>query len=266
MVRSTTMPVILLVHGAWHGPWNWVRVENDLTALGWQVRTVSLPSVVRTEGQRSGLHDDAEVIRQHIADIDGPVVIVAHSYGGAAVSEGAAGMPDVRHIIYLAAFLLDIGESILVACGGAPEWWNVKGDIVTPHRPQEVFYADLTPAGADWAAAHLKPQSLAAFTESQTAAAWKTVSSSYVICEQDRAIPLPAQEQMSARATRTRRLRSSHSPFLSMPRELTKLIADLVAAPHETSTRETSTDRRRRTHRTDAGRRTAQSRGVGTTG
>lgn len=226
----TMMPTIVLVHGAWHGPWNWEKVENELTEMGWQVRTVDLPSVVRRGGPRFGLHDDAEVIRQHIAGIDGPVVVVAHSYGGAAVSEGAADLPNVRHIVYLTAFQLDIGESVLAACGGEPpEWWNIKGDIVTPCRPREVFYVDLAPEDAERAIAQLKPQSLAAFTETLKAAAWRTTPSTYVMCEQDHAIPLPAQEEMSARATSVRRLPSSHSPFLSMPGDLADLIAEVSA-------------------------------------
>jgi alpha-beta hydrolase superfamily lysophospholipase len=90
----TTKPGILLVHGAWHGPWNWQQVEHRLTAMGWQVQIADLPSVARREGPHFGLHDDAAIIRQQIADIDGPVVVVAHSYGGVAVSEGAADLPN----------------------------------------------------------------------------------------------------------------------------------------------------------------------------
>jgi pimeloyl-ACP methyl ester carboxylesterase len=226
----TTKPTIVLVHGAWHGPWNWEKVENELTAAGWRVRTVDLPSVVQTDGPRFGLHDDAEVIRQHIKDIDGPVLVVAHSYGGVAASEGAADLPNVRGIVYLAAFQLDVGESVLAACGGKPpEWWNIHGDTVTPHRPHEVFYADLAPNDAARAIAQLKPQSLAAFTETLKAAAWRTVPSTYVVCERDCAIPVAAQDQMSARATNTLRLSSSHSPFLSMPGDVARLIADVAS-------------------------------------
>jgi pimeloyl-ACP methyl ester carboxylesterase len=225
----TTKPTIVLVHGAWHGPWTWERVENELTAAGWRVRTVDLPSVVQTDGPRFGLHDDAEVIRQRIADIDGPVVIVAHSYGGVATSEGAADLPNVRGIVYLAAFQLDIGESVLSACDGKPpEWWNINGDTITPRMAREVFYADLTREDSDRAIAHLRPQSLAAFTETLKAAAWRTVPSTYVVCEQDRAIPVAAQELMSARAANTLRLSSSHSPFLSMPDDVARLIADVA--------------------------------------
>jgi pimeloyl-ACP methyl ester carboxylesterase len=230
----TEGPVIVLVHGAWHGPWAWRKVSNELTGLGWRVRTVELLSVAEA-GPRFGLHDDAEVVRQQIERIDGPAVVVAHSYGGVAASEGAADVPNVRHIIYLAAFQLDIGESVLHACGGnPPEWWNIEGNTVIPRSPREIFYADLTPEDSDLAIAQLKPQSLVAFTETQAAAAWRTVPSTYVLCEQDRAIPLSAQEQMSARSTSTHRLSSSHSPFLSRSRDVARLVAGVAQHHHET--------------------------------
>jgi pimeloyl-ACP methyl ester carboxylesterase len=160
-----------------------------------------------------------------VGRIDGPVVVVAHSYGGVAVSEGAAHSSNVQHIVYLAAFQLDCGVSVVDACGGLPEWWNVHGDTVTPDRPREIFYGDLSEEDADRAIGQLKPESLAAFTEMQSAAAWRNVPSTYVLCEQDRAIPLAAQEQMSARATNTHRLATSHSPFLSKPADVARLIA-----------------------------------------
>jgi pimeloyl-ACP methyl ester carboxylesterase len=223
----TERPAIVLVPGAWHGPWAWRKVCNELSGSGWQTRTVELPSVAETGGPRFGLHDDAQVIRHQIERIEGPVVVVAHSYGGVAASEGAADLPNVRHIVYLAAFQLDIGESILDACGGRPpDWWNIHGDTVLPRCPHEVFYGDLTPEDSDWAIAQLKPESLVAFTEAQAAAAWRTVPSTYVLCEQDRAIPLSAQEQMSARSTSTHRLSASHSPYLSKPRAVARLIVD----------------------------------------
>jgi pimeloyl-ACP methyl ester carboxylesterase len=163
-----------------------------------------------------------------VGRIDGPVVVVAHSYGGVAVSEGAAHSSNVQHIVYLAAFQLDCGVSVVDACGGLPEWWNIHGDTVTPRRPREIFYADLTQKDSDRAIAQLKPESLSAFTARQKAAAWRTAPSTYVVCEQDRAIPVPAQEQMSARATKTDRLATSHSPFLSQPGAVARLIADVA--------------------------------------
>ena len=74
------------------------------------------------------------------------------------------------------------------------------------------------------AGARLTRQSVAAIATPQSAAAWKTVPSTYVVCDRDRAVPPPAQEAMSARAGTVHRLPSSHSPFLSTPDEVAEIV------------------------------------------
>ena len=85
------------------------------------------PSSCRARGaQRGDLYDDAAAVREAIDAIDGPVTVVAHSYGGIVATEGAAG---VEHIVYVAAFMLDVGESLYAAVGGqAPDWWELSDD------------------------------------------------------------------------------------------------------------------------------------------
>ncbi|MEA5362708.1 alpha/beta hydrolase [Amycolatopsis sp., V23-08] len=219
-----TRPTLLLVHGAWHGSWCWEPVQTLLVAHGWRVETVDLPSVAPDE-DRPGLHDDARAVRAALDAIDGPVVVVAHSYGGAPVSEGAAGAPNVVHLVYVTAFQLDEGESLLGVVGGQPpSWWKVDGDLFTPLTPHEIFFADVDPDVAAKAIARLRPQSYAVASDQLTAAAWKTVPSTYVVCEDDNAIPVFAQEAMAGRAGHVERLPSSHSPFLSHPAELTAIV------------------------------------------
>jgi pimeloyl-ACP methyl ester carboxylesterase len=208
----------LLVHGAWHGSWCWEQVASRLTASGAAVQTVDLPSA----GTPAGLHDDARVVQAAIDSLDGPVTVVAHSYGGQPVTEAAAG---VAHIVYVAAFQLDEGDSVLGAIGGQPpSWWKVDGDFVTPLTPAEVFFNDI-PDSAD-AVAQLRPQGYASFTEPLAAAAWKTVPSTYVVCDNDNAIPVFAQEAMSQRSSRVERLSAGHSPFLSRPDELVRILLE----------------------------------------
>ena len=77
----------------------------------------------------------------------------------------------------------------------------------------------------------LQPSCYAIVTERLTAVAWRDIPSTYVICEQDQAIPLPAQEQMAKRATHVRRLLSSHSPMLAQPVEVAQLIAEVAESP-----------------------------------
>ncbi|MFC9841310.1 alpha/beta hydrolase [Rhodococcus sp. NPDC127530] len=218
---------VLLVHGAWHGAWCWQAVKEELIRNGLEVETVDLPSANPRGGQRGGLHDDARVVRSALDSIDGNVIAVAHSYGGLPLSEGAAGAPNVAHLIYLTAFQLDIGESLWSALGGQPtSWLQIRDDVTMPTDTREIFFADINDVIADAATAKLSPQSLSSFKESQTAAAWKSTPSTYIICENDNAIPVPAQEAMSARAGHSIRLASSHSPFLSRPNDIAQIITD----------------------------------------
>jgi pimeloyl-ACP methyl ester carboxylesterase len=210
------MTTFLLVHGAWHGAWCWDALAPKLG----DTRTVELPS----SGSDGDLYADAAVVGEAIAAIDGPVTVVAHSYGGIVATEGAAG---AQHIVYVAAFMLDVGESLFAAVGGvAPDWWQHSDDgrLLTTLRPEEIFYNDCPAEPTASAAARLKTQTLESFKDPVTRAAWRDVGSTYVICERDNAIPVFAQEAMSARAGRVERLDASHSPFLSRPDELAEII------------------------------------------
>lgn len=226
---------VLLVHGAWHGPWAWEPVARILDARGWDVRTVALPTVHAADPVGLHLADDATAVTEAIAAIDGPVVVVAHSYGGVPTTQGAVG-ENVRHIVYTAAFALDEGESLLGAVGGvAPSWWVVDGPLATAgteaEPARELFFGDVEPAAADAAVARLRPQSVLAFEEPLTHAAWRETPSTYIVTEHDAVFPLPAQEALAARAgARIRHLPTSHSPFLSQPEAVADIIEDAAGS------------------------------------
>ncbi|WP_214368955.1 alpha/beta hydrolase [Pseudonocardia sp. H11422] len=228
----TAPPTLVLVHGAWHGPWCWDRLVDELTGV--EVRTVALPSVGPDPAALGDLYADAEAVRSVVAGIDGPVVVCAHSYGGAPVTEGVAGLGNVAGLVYLCAFQLDVGDSLASTVGGAPpDWWDVHAaeGYVDALRPREIFYADVDEATARASIAQLGHQSIVALGQPLTKAAWRTVPSTYVVCDQDNAIPVVAQEAMAQRSKRVLRLPASHSPFLSRPTELAKILrAELSAA------------------------------------
>jgi len=202
-------------------------LEND----GWRVETVDLPSVAPEGAPRHGMHEDAKVVGAAIGAIDGPVVVVAHSYGDIPVTEAAC-LPNVRRLIYVAAFQLDVGDSLLSAIGGTPPpWWRIEGDIFRPLTPETVFFNDVT----DKPVGELEAQTYAVATDQLEAAAWHQVESTYVVCENDNAIPVFAQEAMARRATTVRRLPSGHSPFLSRPADLAGLVAEAATTPRRSS-------------------------------
>jgi pimeloyl-ACP methyl ester carboxylesterase len=219
-------PVVILVHGAWHGPWAWAAVAERLNTAGVRTVAVSLPSVGAALGD---LRDDAEVVRAAIAAADGPALVVAHSYGGVPTSEGGSG---AAHIVFVTSFVLEPGQSLLGLRGGVePEWWigSEDGLSLLPDDPQHVFYNDCPPDVAERAAAQLLPHSRASVVQELTTAAWQTVPSTYVICERDNAIPPAAQEMMSGRAGTVLRLDTSHSPFLSRPDDVAEIIQKALA-------------------------------------
>ncbi|MFC4943544.1 alpha/beta hydrolase [Pseudonocardia sp. GCM10023141] len=222
---------VVLVHGAWHGAWAWDRFLPELSDL--ETRTVELPSVGSDPAALGDLYADAAAVRAAVAALDGPVVVVAHSYGGAPVSEGLVGLPQVSGIVYVCAFQLDVGESLAAAVGGsAPDWWDMHEEqgYVDTLRPEEIFYGGVDAATVADAIGKLRHQGLAAFAQPQTAAAWHDIPSTYVVCEQDNAIPAVAQEAMAKRSDRVVRMDTSHSPFLTRPAELAAIIREQFSA------------------------------------
>ena len=225
-------PVVILVPGAWHGPWAWAGVSDLLAGEGIRSLAVDLPSKGADTAALGDLHDDAEVVRAAVEGAGAPALVVAHSYGGLPVSEGLAESANVAHLIYVAAFMLAPGESLLGLRGGVePEWWLTSDDgrTILPDNPVHTFYADCPPAVAASAAAALLPNRKDAFRQELRAAAWQRVPSTYVVCERDNAVPPPVQERMSERAGTVSHIDSGHSPFLSRPAEVTAIIRETLA-------------------------------------
>ncbi|WP_234020727.1 alpha/beta fold hydrolase [Streptomyces sp. 142MFCol3.1] len=211
------------MHGAWHGSWCWDSLRSELTADAWATRTVDLPSA----GQECGVEDDARVVREELRRIPGPVVVVAHSYGGIPATQAVAEADNVAHIVYLAAFQLDVGESLL-GFHGAPVPANPQGLQAVPDQPRPLFYSDVPEAQAEAAVKRLVPQSVKSFSDTLTKAGWHSVPSSYIVCEQDQALTPKNQEVLAARSGAVHRLESAHSPFLSQPAELAHLLAEIA--------------------------------------
>ena len=226
-----TRPTLLLVHGAWHGSWAWSPLKEVLEDRGWIVETVDLPTVHSADKVGMHMQADADAVSDAVAAIDGPVVVVAHSYGGVPTTQGASA-ENVQHIVYIAAFVLDAGESLLGAVGGvAPDWWVVDGPLASAgneaNPPQHLFFGDVAPELADASAAKLLDQSVLAFTDEVSNVAWASKPTTYIITEQDVIFPVVAQEALAARSgSAAPRLDTSHSPFLSQP----EAVADIIEA------------------------------------
>ena len=220
---SADAPQVVLVHGAWHGAWCWDAVRDALVAHGIPVAVVELPLL--------GLAGDAAVVRDALEGAADGAVVVGHSYGGLVISEAARDAARVSHLVYLAAFMLERGEdpvALLHAHGATLQsaLRFVDGAVVVdPDAAAELFYADSTPEAAAAAIARLRPMHAGAFGAADAEPAWRSVTSTYVVCTADRALPPTLQREMARRAGAVRELDTDHSPFLTRPADVAALVA-----------------------------------------
>jgi pimeloyl-ACP methyl ester carboxylesterase len=216
---------IVLVHGGFVDGSGWQPVHKILTGEGFNVRIVQNPTL--------SLADDVAVTKRVIASVDGPVILVGHSYGGAVVSEAGTD-PKVKGLVYIAAFAPDRGESVssLIAnpAPGAP---------VPPILPPQdgflfldrakfaaSFAADVDPQIAAFMADSQVPWGLEALSGAVSVPAWRSKPSWYLVATDDRMIPPPAQRSMAQRAeSKMVETAGSHSVYVSKP----KVVAELIA-------------------------------------
>lgn len=221
---------VVLVHGAWHGPWCWDRVTPMLRERGIETITVDLPSMDVQAGYVTTLHDDAKTLRGALDAVDRPAVVVGHSYGGMVITEGAAAHPMVKHLVYLTAFMPDAGQSLLDLFTATPNPELMASLRVTddgrqaldPACVEPLFYNDCDAATVVWATERLRPM-LSDGRLAVERAAWRGIPSTYVVCALDKTIPPELQREMAKQANEVIEWDTSHSPFASRP----DLVADL---------------------------------------
>ena len=238
---------VVLVHGAWHGAWAWERVLPLLAAAGVECLALDLPGHGADGGPFGDLHSDAARVHQTLDQLNGEVVLVGHSYGGAVITEAGV-HPVVQHLVYIAAFALKDGESCTSAATAEIETGRVShegrpnlgagfvmstGDIITldPSSAAECLYNDCNAETVDWALARLGPQPLITLQGSPKQAAWRTKPSTYVVCLDDMAVHPDLQRIMARRCGAVIEWPTDHSPFLCRPDLVAGLLVDLVKSP-----------------------------------
>lgn len=225
-------PTFLLVHGSWHGPWCWDALVAALAERGHDAATVALPSCGTDPAALGGFADDAAAVAEAAASIGGDVVVVGHSYGGAAISEAGYG-PNVRRLVYVGAFMPDAGRSSVsyLPPGPLAPYIGLRDDgtmEVPAGQAIPSFYHDCAPDVAAAAEARLCLQSQAVLGPDSTRAAWRDIPSTYVVTTDDRALPADFQRMFAAQASETRDFASSHSPFLSRPGDFADLLVEIA--------------------------------------
>ncbi|HJR26368.1 MAG TPA: alpha/beta fold hydrolase [Acidimicrobiales bacterium] len=225
------MTTYVLVHGIVHGGWCWSPVQERLEQHGHDVVAVDLPL--------TSLDEDAAEVRRALDAASAPVVLVGHSYGGHVISMAAAGRTDVSHLVYVAAVMLDADDPPGDRFAQFPTSTLLAGDIFTddgrvivpPELGVVAFYAECDPEVARAAAERLRPTSLLCLGPPAGAEPWRDVPSTYVLCERDQAIHPDLQRWMSTRAGTVVTFDTDHSPFYSMPDELTEVLRSVAQRP-----------------------------------
>lgn len=232
---------VVLVHGAWHGPWCWRHVVDGLESAGVRSVAVSLPSV--DPAQEGGLTADAGAVREAIEGVGGPVVLCGHSYGGTVITE-VGDHPAVRHLVYLTAFASDRGETLLslatsdVARSAHEESLVPAIQFVDDGKRMALdlelavplLYAQSPRKDVDLVLAHVASHAASSFETPTSCVAWRSKPSTYVVCARDRTLPPALQRFLAKRCTRTIELDTDHSPFFSMPEETTRILRELANA------------------------------------
>ncbi len=232
-------PTVVLVHGAWADASGWSEVIKRLQKDGYRVLAPAIPL--------RSLDGDVAYLQSILAQEEGPFVLVGHSYGGAVITNAAAGNPDVDALVYVNAFVPDTGEDILHLAGEGtlvptsiefkryPPFGPTDVDIyIKPENFRETLAGDLSKKDAAVLAVTQRPISLAAASAPTTATAWKTIPSWYLLGTEDRTITPAAQRLMAERAGATiEEVKASHLSLISRPGKVAELIHEAAAATRQ---------------------------------
>jgi pimeloyl-ACP methyl ester carboxylesterase len=215
---------IVLVHGGFVDGSGWQDVYHALSKDGYRITVTQHPTL--------SLADDLAVVKRAVRALDGPVLLVGHSYGGVVITE-AGNDPQVAGLVYIAAFAPAAGESVASLIKDPP-----PGAAVPPIlAPQDGFLfldrakfaasfaADVPAATAAFMADSQLPWGVEALAGTVSAASWKTKPSWYLVAKDDRMIPPDAQRFMATRAgSAVVEVAGSHSVYVSQAQAVTTLI------------------------------------------
>jgi pimeloyl-ACP methyl ester carboxylesterase len=226
--EQTGIKNVVLVHGAFADGSGWEAVAKILEKDGYTVSVAQPPE--------TSYADDVKYTRAAIDAMNGPVVLVGHSYGGSIITE-AGNDPNVKALVYIAAFALDEGDSCAsIEQALPPATQAIKQDsngnfwIDHAHFTAD-FAADVPTAVSHFMALSQVPISGDSFTHKATNPAWKSRPSWYMVATQDRSIN-PDQERMMAKRAKAKtvEVNSSHVAYMSHPKETAKLIEDAATS------------------------------------
>jgi pimeloyl-ACP methyl ester carboxylesterase len=243
---SSAVPTVVLVHGAFADASSWSGVIVELQCAG--IPVLAPPNPLR------GLDTDAAYIAERVKQIDGPVLLVGHSYGGAVITVAAAAASNIVGLVYVAAFIPDEGEVLAEIVASFPETrlaavlrqnaFPLDGTgqtalelSIAPEEYPAFFLPSAPPDTAAAAAVSQRPLAASAyFVDTASAAAWRTLPSWAVIPTGDESIHLDAHRFMAKRAgAQTIELEGPHTCMVSAPAPVAAHIRSAIRASHSSS-------------------------------
>jgi pimeloyl-ACP methyl ester carboxylesterase len=234
---SVSKPTVVMVHGAFAESASWNKVIAKLQAQGFKTVAVAIPL--------RGVKSDADYVVSVLNSIDGPVILVGHSYGGTVITVAGTGQSKVKALVYVSGLAPDAGETASALVGKFPG--STLGPTLAPPVPlpggakdlyimqdkyHAQFCADLPDSEAKLMAATQRPIAAAAFDEPAGAPAWKTIPSWFLYGSLDKNIPPAVHAFMAKRAGSKKTVEiqgSSHVVMISHPDALVSLIDDAAA-------------------------------------
>ncbi|WP_298735017.1 alpha/beta hydrolase [uncultured Chitinophaga sp.] len=224
--QAQTIKNVVLVHGAFADGSSWSGVVSRLQAKGYRVIAVQNPL--------TSLEDDVAATKRALALMDGPVLLVGHSYGGMVITE-AGNDPKVERLVYVCALIPDDNQSAMdvfqpyPASPGSAEFRPDSSGFLsmTAKGINEHFAQDLPPKERNIIFATQGPWAIKATTAKISTAAWKQKPSWMIIGTEDHMVtPDLARAEAKMINARTTELKSSHVPMVSMPEKVTAVIMD----------------------------------------
>jgi pimeloyl-ACP methyl ester carboxylesterase len=230
---------VVFVHGALvrDGAWWWHRVASLLDQQGISSTAAILPSCgetgLRPGHDGPGYVDDVVSVRAQLVAAEGPLVAVAHSYGGMVVAEAADGLDQIERLLLIDSYLPLPGESLAAIAGDAPPppWMDIDLEAGTfalrPEFAPGIYLQDCPDDVIGPAVERLVPQTVSVSATPVKTAAWQGIPSTYLVCADDLGTPPALQRRQAERADRVVELASGHHPFLSMPGAVADLVLSL---------------------------------------
>jgi pimeloyl-ACP methyl ester carboxylesterase len=189
---------------------------------------VALSSCGEIGDELGDLYADVDSCRRAIAEVDGPVILCGHSYGGVVITE-AGGDDRVTKLLYVTSVMPEARQSQADLIGSEPAPWLMPGDDgtigVRPDLIREFFLQDCDEDTTEQALARLTRQSLTPFTQPPRQIAWQQKPTTYFVCTEDLATPAEVQRQRVKGNARLVEFRAGHHPFLSRPEAFAQSIA-----------------------------------------